>query len=319
MTTSLFRVFLLVFISAVGLTGCVSAMKAAIQAGGATASIVNAVKPSESGKGGYYMDDGPPESTPDNLMDVPDAVPKVEPYPNGPNRPYVVFGKRYVPITDNRPYKERGYGSWYGKKFHGRLTSSGEPYDMFKMTAAHPTLPIPCYVRVTCVNTGAQIIVRINDRGPFHSGRIIDLSYTAALKLGYLHKGSGMVEVEFLQPEEIRYMAQASSGQPVPTKISYSQTGASNAGIVHAKATQTYSGERYYIQLGAYQNPANAEFTQAQYALDFPHILPEVEIIQSDQYYRLYAGPFETAAQATDAAYKVQSSIGLGKPIIVRR
>src|SRR5690606_26758332 len=140
-------------------------------AGGAYPSL----PPAGSGRGGYYLDDGPGDDIPEGLMDVADAEPRIEPYAKRGNSPYVVFGKRYVPITDDRPYKVRGRGSWYGKKFHGQETSSGELYDMYKMTAAHPTLPIPSYARVTNVANGRQVIVRVNDRGPFPSGRVIDL------------------------------------------------------------------------------------------------------------------------------------------------
>jgi rare lipoprotein A len=160
-----------------------------------------------SGRGGYYQDDGPGDAPPAGLLDMPDAEPQIEPYSSRGNRPYVVFGKTYTPMTDDRPYKQRGVGSWYGKKFHGQKTSSGERYDMYKMTAAHPTLPIPSYARVTNLANGKQVIVRVNDRGPFLSSRIIDLSYTAALKLGYLGKGSSELEVERLLPDEIARMA----------------------------------------------------------------------------------------------------------------
>ncbi|MES2831986.1 MAG: septal ring lytic transglycosylase RlpA family protein [Pseudomonadota bacterium] len=163
-----------------------------------------------SGRGGYYQDDGPGEAPPSDLQAIPDATPQIEPYGKRGNRPYVVFGKTYTPFTDDRPLKQRGIGSWYGKKFHGQKTSSGELYDMYKMTAAHPTMPLPSYARVTNVANGAQVIVRVNDRGPFHSGRIIDLSYTAALKLGYLSRGSSELEVERLLPDEI---ARINSGQ----------------------------------------------------------------------------------------------------------
>ena len=159
-----------------------------------------------SGRGGYYLDDGPGEAPPAGLQSIPDAEPKIEPYSTRGNKPYVVFGKTYTPITDNNPLKQRGVGSWYGKKFHGQKTSSGELYDMYKMTAAHPTLPIPSYARVTNLRNGIQVIVRVNDRGPFHSSRIIDLSYTAALKLGYLAHGSSELEVERLLPDEIARM-----------------------------------------------------------------------------------------------------------------
>ena len=125
--------------------------------------------PANSGRGGYYQDDGPGDNPPANLQDVPDAEVKAEPYSRLANRPYVVFGKTYTPLINEEPYSQRGVGSWYGKKFHGQRTSSGELYDMYKMTAAHPTLPIPSYARITSIDTGKQVVVRINDRGPFHS------------------------------------------------------------------------------------------------------------------------------------------------------
>ena len=166
-----------------------------------------------SGRGGYYQDDGPGSAPPADLQAIPDAEPRVEPYTTRGNKPYAVFGKSYVPITDGLPLKQRGVGSWYGRKFHGQKTSSGEIYDMYKMTAAHPTLPLPSYARVTNVRNGAQVIVRINDRGPFHSSRIIDLSYTAALKLGYIGHGSAELEVERLLPDEI---ARINGGRDMP-------------------------------------------------------------------------------------------------------
>jgi rare lipoprotein A len=159
--------------------------------------------PAGSGRGGYYLDDGPGDRPPDGLYNTPDAEPKVEPLSLRGNKPYVVFGTTYTPVTAMQPFTQRGYGSWYGKKFHGQKTSSGEPYDMYKMTAAHPTLPIPSYARVTNLANGRQVIVRVNDRGPFHSSRIMDLSYTAALKLGYIGKGSAELQVDLLLPDEI--------------------------------------------------------------------------------------------------------------------
>ncbi|EJN09881.1 septal ring lytic transglycosylase RlpA family protein [Herbaspirillum sp. YR522] len=170
-----------------------------------------------SGRGGYYKDDGPGDHVPDGLLDVADAEPQVEPVSRAASRPYAVFGKTYVPITDTQPFIQRGIGSWYGKKFHGQKTSSGELYDMYKMTAAHPTLPIPSYARVTNLKTGKQVIVRVNDRGPFHSSRIIDLSYTAALKLGYLGTGSSELEVERILPEEAQRMSEARRNGGVTT------------------------------------------------------------------------------------------------------
>ncbi|WP_233161609.1 MULTISPECIES: septal ring lytic transglycosylase RlpA family protein [unclassified Achromobacter] len=161
--------------------------------------------------GGYYSNDGPGDDIPANIEAIPDAVPRVEPYAGGANRPYVVFGKRYVPDTSDSPFKQRGIASWYGKKFHGNSTSIGESYDMYAMTAAHPTLPIPSYARVTSAINGKSIIVRVNDRGPFHDNRIMDLSYVAAYKLGIIGPGSGEVTVERILPAEARQMAAAAA------------------------------------------------------------------------------------------------------------
>jgi len=153
-----------------------------------------------SGSGGYYKDDGPGEKPPANLDQIADAQPKIEPLHRYANRPYQVFGKEYVPLGSVQPYRQRGMASWYGRKFHGQRTASGETYDMYAMSAAHTTLPIPSYARVTRVATGRSVIVRINDRGPFHPGRMIDLSYAAALKLGFAHLGSAEVELESIDP-----------------------------------------------------------------------------------------------------------------------
>lgn len=148
--------------------------------------------------------DGPEASPPPGLMNVPDALPRVEMIrTGGPNKPYEVFGRNYVPATADVPFRESGLASWYGRKFHGRPTASGELYDMYAMTAAHPTLPIPSFARVRNPSNGREVIVRINDRGPFHGARSIDLSYTAALKLGVL-RGVAPVEIERLTHDDIR-------------------------------------------------------------------------------------------------------------------
>ena len=148
--------------------------------------------------------DGPGSNPPANLAQVPDAEPRLEPpRSGGPNKPYEVFGRTYTPLAGDAALTERGLASWYGRKFHGRPTSSGEPYDMYAMTAAHKTMPIPSYARVRNPANGREVIVRINDRGPFHAGRVIDLSYTAALKLGVLN-AVAPVEVERITQEAIR-------------------------------------------------------------------------------------------------------------------
>ena len=149
--------------------------------------------------------DGPPSDAPPNLAALPDPVPQVEPIkPGGPNKPYVVLGQAYEPVAADVSWKERGQASWYGTKFHGRRTASGEMFSMYGLTAAHRTLPIPSYARVRNLANGKETIVRVNDRGPFHSNRVMDLSYAAAVKLGVVSAGSAQVEIERLTFDEIR-------------------------------------------------------------------------------------------------------------------
>jgi rare lipoprotein A len=149
--------------------------------------------------GGYYQNDGP-DDRPRDVSNVPDAVPRDEPYRPANLKPYAVSGVTYTPLTNVRGYRERGVASWYGKQFHGNPTASGEAYDMYAMTAAHRTLPLPSYVRVTNLQNGRSVVVRVNDRGPFLHNRLIDLSYAAAGKLGVIGTGTAMVEVEDASP-----------------------------------------------------------------------------------------------------------------------
>jgi rare lipoprotein A len=161
----------------------------------------SSTSPRTSRGGGYYLDDGPGDSPPADIDTIPDAVPRLEPLHRGAMRPYVVMGQSYTPMTELTPYKARGSASWYGRRYHGKQTSSGELYDMYSMTAAHPVLPIPSYVRVTNVTNGKSVVVRVNDRGPFIDSRLIDLSYTAAHRIGVLAGGSALVEVESILPD----------------------------------------------------------------------------------------------------------------------
>ena len=149
-------------------------------------------------RGGYYLDDGPGDAPPPDLDAIADAVPRAEPIAPRATRPYVVFDRQYVPMTALAPFRERGVASWYGRRYHGQRTSIGEVYDMYAMTGAHPTLPLPSYVRVTHLGNGRSVTVRLNDRGPFLNNRVIDLSYVAAAKLGYVEAGSAEVEVELI-------------------------------------------------------------------------------------------------------------------------
>jgi rare lipoprotein A len=180
-----------------------------------------------------------PPRAPGNLESIPDAVPRVEPRSTRGNPAhYEVFGKRYFVLATSEGYRERGVASWYGPDFHAKSTSSGEPYDMYAMTAAHKTLPIPAYARVTNLTNGRSVVVRINDRGPFVANRIIDLSYTAAHKLDMTRAGTAFVEVEVITPGSLSEAARGVS-PPAPTGITapglYMQAGAFG---VAANATQ---------------------------------------------------------------------------------
>ncbi len=179
---------------------------------------------------------------------TPDAVPRKEPRSRSGNSPvYEVFGKTYRVLADAEGFKERGGASWYGKKFQGHKTASGEIYDMFKMTGAHKSLPLPTYARVTRLDTGKSVIVRINDRGPFHAGRVVDLSYAAAARLGMLSAGSTQVEVVALDPMESEAPAVAGSGATEPARIS--------AGM---EAVPSPRQSRSWLQVGVYSDPINA-------------------------------------------------------------
>lgn len=301
----------------------------------ATGKTASGLPAAGSGKGGYYKDDGPEESVPQGLLEVPDAIPTIEPYRPANMRPYVVFGKTYTPIADERPYKQRGVGSWYGKRFHGQKTSSGELYDMYKMTAAHPTLPIPSYARVTNVRNGKSIIVRINDRGPFHSSRIIDLSYTAALKLDYLSSGSGDLEVERLLPDDIRQIQKNGTGTttgavleevtmpsvavqtmeaPVVMSVpATTQTVANTQGAAPAAG-----GKGFYLQFGAYAKEENARAARDKLLQSLSGVVTQFEVVPVNGLYRLFSTAYSTRAAALSAAQQVQHR-GINAPFVVER
>jgi rare lipoprotein A len=275
--------------------------------------------PAPTRPGGYYQDDGPADVIPEGLIDTPDAEPKIEPYARGPSRPYQIFGQTYVPITDNRPLVQRGIGSWYGKKFHGQKTASGEIYDMFKMTAAHPTLPIPSYARVTNLRNGRQVIVRINDRGPFHASRIIDLSYTAALKLGYIRGGSAELEVERLLPEEI---ARLRSEKPRSTADMQTVLAQETDPLARVTApsptTAPAAGGGFFLQFGAYGKEPNAAAMRERLLAGWPAHLPPPAIVEANGLFRLHSGPFATRELATEAARQLKSAAQIQTTIVQR-
>lgn len=348
-------------LSLMSLYGCGSSVQLSEQPASATparqatpsktaSSAIPALPPAGSGRGGYYQDDGPGDNVPPGLLDQPDPEPRIEPYAKRGNQPYTVFGKTYTPITDDRPLKQQGVGSWYGKKFHGQKTSSGEPYDMYKITAAHPTMPIPSYARVTNLANGKQVIVRVNDRGPFLSNRIIDLSYAAALKLGYLEKGSSQLEVERLLPAEIERLAAArreqapivastpaapatiqpavAAGTPsdgvvtmavaAPALPPVSMIASSELPPTVTKQAAPSMAPGFYIQLGAFAQAANAEAARARLMQNRHPDLPPIEVMQQGTLYRLHSGPFASRAEAASAAQQLQE-IGASRPMIVQR
>ncbi len=202
--------------------------------------------------GGYYEDDGPETSPPADIANIPDAVPKIEPRSASGNKPYAVYGVTYTPLSETSGYRERGIASWYGKKFHGRRTSSGEPYDMYTMTAAHKTLPLPSYVRVRNMQNNRTVVVRVNDRGPFLHNRLIDLSYAAAAKLGILGTGTGVVEVEAVGPGETP--AQTAEVKIYPLQVIPPAAAAEEIPVALSPAVSP----KLYLQVGAFSLQENA-------------------------------------------------------------
>ncbi len=258
-------------------------------------------KPSdEPKKPSYYSDDGPPAAVPDNLASIPDAVPRDEPFHRFANRPYTVFGRAYVPAVNKDALRERGIASWYGKKFHGQKTSSGEVYDMFAMTAAHKTLPIPSYARVTHVRTGKSVVVRVNDRGPFHGDRIIDLSYAAASRIGIASAGSALVEVERV------FEGGGLAAAPLPAQVSIQ---AMPVAAIESPVVARDSGE-LYLQLGAFSGAENAELFRNRMSGELSWNLEPISIAQRDGLHRVRLGPYRNRDEALAIAEKVRATLG---------
>lgn len=223
--------------------------------------------------------DGAPKHFVD-INTIPDAKPAYEPYSKYGNPPYyTVYNKRYYTQTSAVDHKETGVASWYGTKFHGRSTSSGEPYDMFAMTAAHKSLPLPTYAKVTNLENNRTVIVKINDRGPFHEERVIDLSYAAASKLGFADKGTAQVHIEAIT------FPQHSPASP--TKLA-----------LESKQPVT----RHYVQVGAFKNRQGAEALQDQLR-DIHNSARITNLIEKENYlYKVRLGPFHSREEATQLA-----------------
>jgi rare lipoprotein A len=268
--------------------------------------------------GGYYLDDGPGANPPADLDGIPDAVPRVEPIRGATSRPYTVMGRSYSPMSSLQPYTARGIATWYGRRYHGKPTSSGEIYDMYAMTAAHTTLPIPSYARVTHLASGKSVVVRINDRGPFVDGRIIDLSYTAAHRLGVLTGGSAMVEVEAIIPGSAPASPPVATAKPEPEPVVTPPA----AVVAPPPPTPpsipvTADAGRYFLQLGAFGSRENAENFRSRLQASLG-AADNLHIQARDQLYRVHAGPYASQVEARSAADRLGEALGV-KPIVLTR
>ncbi len=234
---------------------------------------------------------------------VPDAIPRVEARSRFGNPPfYEVFGKRYYVLSSNVGYIERGVASWYGPGFHKIRTSTGEPYDMYAMTAAHKTLPLPAYVRVTNLQNGRTVVVRVNDRGPFVENRIIDLSYTAAAKLDMVRNGTAFVEVRSIDPNGIEpplVAAAAPTTAPVtPAPTATSAVPPPPASAPRASAPPANARAALFVQAGAFGDPANAQrLAQKLRGGDYGNVFVRDDQIAGRRMYRVRIGPVPNVAE----------------------
>ncbi len=266
---------------------------------------------------GYYLDDGPGDNPPPSLEQIPDAIPRAESLHRGANRPYTIFGKTYVPNVSSDPFRQSGIASWYGRKFHGQKTSIGEIYDMYAMTAAHPTLPLPSYVRVTNPANAKSVVVRVNDRGPFHSDRVIDLSYAAAAKLDIARRGSGLVVVE-------RVFAGDKTSSPALSvaALPNAAPSAANTTIVSAPlqaspplvanniATSpiTEDADLIYLQLGAFSSLENADIFRARMVRELDWNREPMMVLNKDGLFRVRLGPYKTRDEAAAIVAQIKQS-----------
>ncbi|MDO8351445.1 MAG: septal ring lytic transglycosylase RlpA family protein [Gallionella sp.] len=257
-----------------------------------------------AGSGGYLAGDGPGENIPANLDAIPDAAPAPEPLHRYANRPYVALGKTYTPQTVVGNYRQRGIASWYGKKFHGQRTSSGEKYDMYAMTAAHPTLPIPSYVRVTHAATQKSVVVRVNDRGPFLHERVIDLSYTAAHKLGIVGRGSSEVEVESLATNAYaRPIAKVEKVQSTP---------------LEPVAPAAAANSNVFLQLGAFNTTDAAEKFLSEMRARLGDVGKQLSLFTQNNKTRVHIGPYASQADARSNRAGLRDKLGFMPMVSLR-
>ena len=249
--------------------------------------------------GGFYTDDGPDGTVPVNLAALQDAHPIPEPLHNGANEPYSVFGRDYVPLKSAAGYKRQGTASWYGRKFHGQRTTGGEVYDMYAMTAAHPTLPIPSYARITNLENNRSVVVRINDRGPFGSGRIMDVSYAAASKLGFAESALAPVAIEGIATGTVIVTAVADPDRPLVIATASDRRG-------------------FFLQLGAFGSRSNADNFRDRLRRQLDWAAHDLDIELRDRLYRVQLGPYRDRIAANSAADKIRAAVEI-KPVLVVR
>jgi rare lipoprotein A len=269
-------------------------------------------------KGGYLEGDGPGVDAPANLETIPDAVPRNEKLHRYANSPYVALGKAYTPLTKAGDFTQRGIASWYGKKFHGQPTSSGEKYDMYAMSAAHPTLPIPSYARVTNLANQKSVVVRINDRGPFMHDRVIDLSYVAAHKLGIISNGSAEVEVESLNSDVV--ITPIAPSEPIQSTPLESVTPPVVEAVpavvpVETVAASQSTDTNIYLQLGAFKTQENAEAYLAIMRRELGETDKQLRLTSKGELTRVQLGPYGSEAEARSSAAVLEGKLGF-KPMV---
>ncbi len=263
---------------------------------------------SPSKPGGYYLDDGPGANPPANLDTIPDAVPRNEKFHSGANKPYTVFGRTYVPALNNDPFRQRGIASWYGRKFHGNMTSIGEIYDMYAMTAAHPTLPLPSYLRVTNPANMKSVVVRVNDRGPFHSDRIVDLSFAAAHRLDIARRGSGNVLIERVFAGEPPRATAAPATALAPVTIAPQPSASTPPAPQIIASPITAEGGQLYLQLGAFGSQDNANIFRDRMARELDWNREPVIVTLRDGLWRVRLGPYSSRLEADAIQARVKQS-----------
>ncbi len=258
-------------------------------------------KPSVSDSGGFYGGDNAPSDKHD-FDTIADAIPKHEPLSRTGNKPYTALGQSFTPLKSSKGYVKTGIASWYGTKFHGRRTSSGETYDMWAMTAAHPTLPLPTYVEVTHLESGKKIVVKVNDRGPFLHNRIIDLSYVAAHKLGIADRGTGKVLVKAIDPGDNG--SRIANNRALNDKVKFNQAVTGTLG----KSAVVPS---YFIQVGAYSEISNAQSMRQRLHQQGHAVYPLTELGYEEQRpYRVQVGPFPTIDNALQVKHSLEQLLG---------